>query len=224
MIQRTQLTSEAEVLGTLLHSLCQPLTTLRCSLELAADRPPDTQGEVIPAALEQADRAILAVQLIREYLEIVNATNPRQLTPLSPALDAVLVQLSVVAEVRRIPLLKTGSSCAEVFADQFWLRRALSYLIGAALEAASSGNAIVVALEDTPAGTLLIVKSLSCSESQGVPAHPLSAPVHLRDAHIAIANRILAFAGIPLEYFDNTRSGFILRIPRAKAIAQKLSA
>ena len=56
------------MLQDLLHVLSQPLTTLHCALEhsLGADDP--AQGDVA-LALEQTDRVIDAVRLMREYLE-----------------------------------------------------------------------------------------------------------------------------------------------------------
>ncbi len=68
-----------EILGDLLHSLCQPLTTLRCSLELSLNQdafPPERitsaserQQEGISIALQQTDEVIRLVQLMRDYLD-----------------------------------------------------------------------------------------------------------------------------------------------------------
>jgi hypothetical protein len=57
------------VLGELLHSLSQPLTTLHCSLELSIDPVAEQQQKAVSAALEQVDRAIHVVELMRECLE-----------------------------------------------------------------------------------------------------------------------------------------------------------
>jgi hypothetical protein len=57
------------VLGELLHSLSQPLTTLHCSLELSIDPVAEQQQKAVAAALEQLDRAIRVVELMRECLE-----------------------------------------------------------------------------------------------------------------------------------------------------------
>jgi hypothetical protein len=65
-----------DVVGELLHSLCQPLTSLRCILELSLDRSlePATNHamnyqESVSAALQQTDRVIGLIQLMREHLE-----------------------------------------------------------------------------------------------------------------------------------------------------------
>ncbi len=58
-----------DVLGELLHSLSQPLTTLHCSLELSIDPVAEQQQKAVSAALEQVDRAIHLVELMRKCLE-----------------------------------------------------------------------------------------------------------------------------------------------------------
>jgi hypothetical protein len=57
------------VLGELLHSLSQPLTSLHCALELPIDPVAKQQQKAVSAALEQVDRAIHVVELMRECLE-----------------------------------------------------------------------------------------------------------------------------------------------------------
>jgi hypothetical protein len=57
------------VLGELLHSLSQPLTSLHCALELSIDPVAEQQRKAVSAALEQVDRAIHVVELMRECLE-----------------------------------------------------------------------------------------------------------------------------------------------------------
>jgi hypothetical protein len=57
------------VLGELLHSLSQPLTSLHCALELSIDPAAEQQQKAVSAALEQVDRAIRVVELMRECLE-----------------------------------------------------------------------------------------------------------------------------------------------------------
>ncbi len=62
-----------DVLGELLHSLSQPLTTLRCSLELSLDHATEVVAEEqqasVSAALQQTEKVIGMIQLMREYLD-----------------------------------------------------------------------------------------------------------------------------------------------------------
>jgi signal transduction histidine kinase len=69
------------ILADLMHSLCQPLTTLRCSLELSLDQEAqfpakqptkafmERQREGISVALQQTDEVIRLIQLMRDYLD-----------------------------------------------------------------------------------------------------------------------------------------------------------
>jgi hypothetical protein len=67
----------ADVIGKWLHSLSQPLTGLRCVLELSLADPPGLSPEeverrrleVVAAALQQTEKAIAVVELMRDYME-----------------------------------------------------------------------------------------------------------------------------------------------------------
>src|SRR6266436_6630688 len=66
-----------DLLGELLHSLSQPLTGLRCSLELSLQVPVDRSIEEVTeqqqanvsVALQQTEKVIGMIQLMREYLD-----------------------------------------------------------------------------------------------------------------------------------------------------------
>ena len=66
-------TQDHVMLGELLHSLSQPLTSLRCSLELSVEEIIGQPQNAVAAALEQTDRVIAVVRLMREYLETESA-------------------------------------------------------------------------------------------------------------------------------------------------------
>ena len=73
-----ELLQNQEVLGELLHSLSQPLTSLRCSLELSIDEVADRQQATVSVALQQTEKVIGMIQLMRS---ISMPSNPdRKLT------------------------------------------------------------------------------------------------------------------------------------------------
>jgi hypothetical protein len=92
------------ILGDLLHSICQPLTTLRCSLELSLDQ--ETQflsdrflGEPmtnasgprqggISLALQQTDEVIRLIQLMRDYLDADQRASQTRSSESSPCQTA----------------------------------------------------------------------------------------------------------------------------------------
>jgi nitrogen-specific signal transduction histidine kinase len=59
----------SDVLGDLVHSLSQPLTTLRCALELSIGQDSEQQTEAVAAAIEQTDRLISVVRRMQKYLD-----------------------------------------------------------------------------------------------------------------------------------------------------------
>jgi nitrogen-specific signal transduction histidine kinase len=64
----------SDVLGDLVHSLSQPLTTLRCALELSIGQDPQQQIEAVAAAIEQTDRLISVVRRMQKYLDSARIT------------------------------------------------------------------------------------------------------------------------------------------------------
>jgi hypothetical protein len=225
MMQAAELRSlrDSEVLGHLLHSLCQPLTTLHCSLELALDEFTERQCETVSVALEQADRAIETVRLMREYLDLRQGQRPVQAVALAPAVHAVLGQLSVVAEAHKVPLLASGRSAAVLAINEFWLQRALRYLVGTWLDDPPIGSAVAVLLEDRASGSLVSMYRLPC---RGLAHRQSEVRVasRLREARLAIATRVFESAGASVELFCGGTPGFIVRIPRTEAVAHQLSA
>ncbi len=226
MLERGELRKgpNPDVLGHLLHSLCQPLTTLRCTLELSLDEFNERQSEPISVALDQADRAIETMKLMREYLELERDGGPAGSVALAPAVHAVLEQLSVVAEVNHVPLLASGMSVAVLMVNEFWLQRALRYLLGALIETQPPGNAVIVLLEDHPSRSLLSAQGLSRGPLIGHETEARGVASHLRQARLAIAQRVLASAGASLALYSGGQSGFALRIPRAEPLVHRLSA
>ena len=213
-----------DVLGQLLHALCQPLTTLRCSLELSLDEFNDRQCESVSVALEQTDRAIETVELMRECLELERGNSPAVSVALMPAVQVVLEQLSVVAEGHRVSLLASGTTAAVLVVNEYWLRRALRYLIGSLIEMQPPGNAVAVLLEDRPSHAMLSSHSLARGQFTDGQAEHSRVASHLRQARLAIAQRVLESAGASLDLCGGERPGFAVRIPGAKPLAHRMSA
>jgi hypothetical protein len=175
----------SDVLGQLLHALCQPLTTLRCSLEVSLDDFNDRQCESVSVALEQTDRAIETVELMRECLELERGISPAGCVEVMPAVRVVMEQLSVVAEAHGIPLLASGTTAAVLRVNEYWLQRGLRYLIGSLIETQAPGNAVTVLLEDRTSYSLLSAHSLARGQFTGSQAeHSRAATFVKRDLRL----------------------------------------
>jgi hypothetical protein len=223
-----------DVVGELLHSLCQPLTGLRCSLELSLQLPLDLsieevaerQHHSVAAALQQTEKVIGMIQLMREYLDAEQSPPQAYSTELAPALRSVVEELSSIALVDSIRLRLVGTCSATVPLAEPRLRLALQYLITAMVDAQPEGGKVMLLLGDGPGGAVLRVEGEDASHDMN-SRDPSSnnrgnADSTLRGARLAIASRVLEGAGASLVISDGRTSvepvGFVLRLPRASKI------
>jgi len=217
------------VLGELLHSLSQPLTGLRCSLELSLQLPLDRsieevteqQQASVSAALQQTEKVIGMIQLMREYLDAEQPEPQAFLSALAPAMRSVIEELSSIAAVRGVRLRLVGTCTAALPVPESRLRLALQYLIATMIEAQLVGGRVMLLLGEGPAGAVLRVEGEHGFQQQKPSA--TSPQITLRRARIAIASRVLESAGASLVFGggDIDPTGFVLRIPRPVASAAR---
>lgn len=205
-------TQDQFVLGELLHSLSQPLTSLRCSLELSGE---DVAGQAVSAALEQTDRVIGVVRLMREYLDTESATLPQTPVPFGPLLRGVVDQLASVAAEGQVGLHLMGGCSSTIALPEPRVRLALQYLIGVFIEKQPRHGSVTLRLEQNSSESEL--RAEIGRDSSTIAAHrpdPVTATLH--DVQLAIARRLLESAGAALVFgrrYDD-QPGFRLRIPR----------
>ncbi len=202
-------TQDQIVLGDLLHSLSQPLTSLRCSLELSIEEVAGPQHGVVSAALEQTDHAIGMVRLMREYLETEPATPPEQLVSLGGVLRSVINQLSSGGQVQ---LEVTEASSGTIALAEPRLRLALQYLVGVLIEEQPPDCGMRLRLEQGPSESKLCAQ-VARNASTAAPAIGSSVTANLRAVKLAIARRVLESAGASLAFDCGDQSGFVLRFP-----------
>jgi signal transduction histidine kinase len=249
-----------DVLGELLHSLSQPLTGLRCSLELSLARslelPLELQfrgvaeqqheQENVAIALQQTEKVIGMFQLMREYVDAEHAEPAVFSTALLPVLRNLTEELSSIGVVRDVQVRLIGSCTATVPVREGRLRLALQYLITTAIEAQPAGGGVLLALTESPAGTVLRMEgegdrasdrwkfhrlernelaqgAANQRDAQNITLNAASATtpattLTLRRVKAAIASRVLEAAGASLVFGDGGGgdAGFVLRIPRSK--------
>jgi hypothetical protein len=213
------------VLGELLHSLSQPLTGLRCSLELSLQLPLDRsieeatehQQASVSAALQQTEKVIGMIQLMREYLDAEQPEPQAFSSALAPAMRSVIDELSALAAVRGVRLRLVGTCMAALPVPESRLRLALQYLIATMIEAQLVGGKVMLLLGEGPAGAVLRMEGERGFQQQ--KPSTTSPQATLRRARIAIASRVLESAGASLVFGggDVDPTGFVLRIPRPVA-------
>jgi signal transduction histidine kinase len=229
------------VLGELLHSLSQPLTGLRCSLELSLElsleETAEQQQASVSVALQQTERIIGMIQLMREYLDAEQPAPEAFSSALAPATRSVIEELSSIAAVRGVRLRLVGTCLATLPVPESRLRLALQYLIATMIEAQPVGGRVMLLLGEGPAGAVLRAEGergfrglgfrdqkqrASISQTKRDPAGATSTSASvptLRRVRLAIASRVLETAGASLVFGDGDHAavdvtGFVLRIPR----------
>jgi len=225
-----------DVLGELLHSLSQPLTSLRCSLELSLEEVAEQQQESVSVALQQTEKVIGMIQLMREYLEAEQPGPEAFSSALAPAMRSVIEELSSIAAVRGVQLCLVGTCTATVPVPESRLRLALQYLMASMIEAQPVGGKVMLLLGEGPAGAVLRVEGERGSRepdfrdwepsatSPLTKRDPTGATLTLRRVRLLIASRVLETAGASLVFGDGDGdhtavepAGFVLRIPRRLA-------
>jgi signal transduction histidine kinase len=223
----TKIVRPQGVLGELLHSLSQPLTGLRCSLELSLQRPVQLaieqivyrQQESAAGALQQTEKVIALVQLMREYLDTERGGTEACSTALAPGLRSLVEELGLVAAVRSVRLRLIGTCSALVAAPESRLRLALNYLLATIIDAQPEGGKVMLLLGEGPAGAVLRVEGEPARREQKLRRTEQSAAnleAELTRVRIAIASRVLENAGASIVFGggETQFASFVLRVPR----------
>lgn len=217
---------DQDVLGELLHSLSQPLTSLRCSLELSFDEVAVQQQAAMGIALQQTERVIGMIQLMREYLGAEQpGPDTARRVPLDRVLRAVIGDMNSLAEVRGVEVHLAGTCSATVSLDEARLRLALQYLVSALVEGADAGEQVLLRLEEGSTESALragVQGIVRVREGYAPVPQRRSASIHetLRMVRLAIAQRVLEAGGTLLTLEAGERPGFVLRIPRMLAASR----
>jgi signal transduction histidine kinase len=226
----------SDVLGELLHSLSQPLTTLRCSLELSLGnsrelstaKVAEQQHSSCSTALLQTEKVIGMIRLMREYLDAEHSGSEAYSTMLAPVVQSVIEDLSSIAAVHGIELRLRGSCTALLPLPEARLRLALQYLIMAKIETQPAGGTVTLRLGEGEAGTVLrvegerVARGRDPNETNLRTTRSLTSPAStLRKVRLAIAGRVLEGAGAALVFGEVDLIGFVLRIPPAAKASLK---
>ena len=218
-----QINTDGGVVGDLLHCLSQPLTTLHCALENSLAQEVGDSSEQIQLALSQTDRIIEGVRLLREYLT-PEPENPASAgSCIEPVFDEVLSLYSPLAEVRGVRLLAIGHTHAVARVRPARLQRSLLYLVETLLESAQKGDAVVVVLEDRASHSILSAHIVSMGPTNPrLPKHGTPRNT-LRQARLAIAQRVFESCGAALEFHSEEKPGFTIKTRPGPALPPKQS-
>jgi hypothetical protein len=195
---------------------------LHCSLELSLDEVAEQQQESIAVALQQTEKVISMVRLMREYLDAEHPGPGAFSVALAPVLQNVVEELSSIAVVRDVQLSLVGACSATLPVPEARLRLALQYLIATVIEAQPAGGRVLLALSQNAAGAVLrVIAKLGFrgvkatglrAERDALPVTSAATATLLR-VKMAIASRVFESAGGSLAFTEGASGGFILRVP-----------
>lgn len=150
------------MISDLFHALNQPLTTLRCSLELALHQPvrsAEQYREALNHALEHAEQVTRLVSGIRELVEIDDRGAESEVLELDSYLQQTVMDLLPVAEAGRVRMsLRRSSSCYVLFEGQR-LRRALFHFLEYALGSCNSGSVVNIEADEQDGEAVIALRA-----------------------------------------------------------------
>lgn len=128
------------------HALGQPLTELRCSLELALHKALDAEGyrSAIQQALRSIERLTAATKFARQLAEAEDPGDESKTVDLSNILREVSEEFEPVAEAYHLELGRSIADGMTIQADENHLRRALFLVFDHILHCAKSGTRVTV--------------------------------------------------------------------------------
>jgi K+-sensing histidine kinase KdpD len=187
-----------KLLSELFHALNQPLTTLRCALELSLQRPrhEEEYRQTMQAVLLQAEKVTRLTSGIRELLEADDLGGHPQAVALDdPVREAVLDWLPV-AEAARIALSYQCPFPCQVRFEPQGLRRALFHLMEFVMHSAARGTTVKLDLFQQEAEAVIRI-AISQKEVSAAPADPAEPNMERlqRKLALAIASSIFQGAG-----------------------------
>jgi len=212
--------NEPDFVSDLFHAWNQPLTKLRCGLEVALlqERSSLEYRAVLQQALEHADQAARLASGIREWTEAAAPSETWQWIELDAVLADTVHDLSPVAESLGSKLTLQCDSGLRILAQPRHLCRALLYLLDWLLQAICPGTEIVIRAAPDRRTVHLQISSLSPPDTPTkLPDNQSPHTALTRHLGLAIAQRILAAAGGKWKL--ETRRGNVdiwIRLPLAR--------
>lgn len=204
---------DRELVDDLFHALSQPLTSLRCSMEVALleQRTPGEYQEVLEQGLDLAERISGLVEDLRDLWDVQDSINSAGAVPAQACLDEIIGDLTPVAEAHGKMIIFPPATRMANIAGHL-PRRGMALLLQHALAICAPFGEIKV--EIARAGTGIQI-SVPQSVSGGASAD--KAEALRRRLHMAIARRSFASAGVSLTE-QASESGW-----RCEVVLPKLS-
>lgn len=184
-----------QLISDLFHQLSQPLTTLRCSLELALLQTLTTEQyrEAVGQALGQAEKASWSATAIRELLDAGQVGPDLEVLELRKAVADAVSDLLPVAESAGVRIGYLPGSACPVWFDAQRLRQGLFHLLGFVVSSVGPGAGVKIDLDERGKEAVLALTASgqrACDEASADSDPELS-----RRLGLGIARTIFEVAG-----------------------------
>ena len=189
-----------QLVSELFHALSQPITALRCSLELALYAQSSPSKENLQVALAYAEKIAQLASGIRELVQADDPGDERVELLLKDCLRGAVLDMEPVAEAAQVAIEMCGPVTGKIIAEPRRLHQALFYLLEFALWSAAPGSILSMSTEAQGVQSLTFLnvsskKSLLNSEAE-IEAKSVALS---RRLGLAIAGRIFESSGGRLQ-------------------------
>ena len=149
------------------HKVCQPLTSLRCSLELMnLEAPAGTDRQKIDQALTECDRATYYLQVFQALLEASPDRSHFERCDLRESLAAVMTASSVLGAQSGITLLLDCEADVQVCTARARFTAAFEILLNDCVERSTPGSVVRISVEKRSEHLSLELLDAACISEQ----------------------------------------------------------
>ena len=208
---------QESLLPELLHALNQPLTSLRCSLEVTLLQPRDSEEyrRRLRESLKLTEDITVLASGIRELIEVEQLVPQPCAVSFEKVLQFSLRELMPLADSEGVGMSLLCAPSLTALGDEQQLSTAVIYLLSFLLNRASKGEELNIQAK-RDGEQIALAFELSKSSSQGsdakIPAKPVAARAYLR---LLVARRIFEVSGGTVQVELGGRQVSIqIRLPR----------
>jgi signal transduction histidine kinase len=211
---------QESLLPELLHALNQPLTSLRCSLEVTLLQPRDSDEyrRRLRESLKLTEDITVLASGIRELIDVEQPIAQPRAVSLDKILQFSTRELMPLADAEGVGISVLCTPSLTARGDEQQLSTAIIYLLSFLLNRSSRGGEVnVQAKQDGVEIALAFELTESGTQGSGSkpPAQPGAARAYLR---LLVARRIFEVAGGTVRVdLDSKRGSIRIRLPRLPA-------
>lgn len=218
--ERQEIERRQQLVSDVYHTLGQPLTELRCLLDLALHKSLDREGYhlALQQALRATERVITAASFARQLAEAEDPGHCERVIDLAASLRETIEEFEPVAEAYDLDIGRSLPSAIRIAADPDRIRRALFLIFDHLVHVASRGTRITVdaRLLDGCASVELFTHAQQLLW-RNEPDAPFSTPADCMNRSLQLAERMIRAAGGMLnERNDAAGCAISVRFPLAE--------